>query len=104
MAFVDQFNLSQDSTFQGRVRIAAVAAAQAIHNEVFTALTTRRDAFGKQVLENNPSGVYQLIALAVATDPTVASEAGAPFNQSAVSDGAISNAVSAAWNSFAISD
>lgn len=103
MALIDQYNLSQDSTFQGRVRIAAVAAAIAIHNETYTAITPQRDAFGKLVLLNTGvSPVHQLLALAVAQDATVAAAAGSPFNQASVSDTAINNAVGAVWNAFAV--
>ena len=100
----DQYALSQDSTFQGRVRIAAVAAAIAIHSETFTALTPARDAFGKQVLLNNPASVHALVTLAVAQDSTVANQAGTPALQASVTDAAISSAVSAVWNAFAVRD
>src|SRR5262245_27654566 len=104
MALKDQYDLSQDATFQGRVRIAAVAAAVAIHGETFTSTTPERDAFGKQVLLNNPASIHTLITLAVAQDATVASLAGSPFNQTNVTDAAINNAVSAVWNAFAVRD
>ena len=100
----DQYVLSQDATFQGRVRAAAVAAAIAIHAETFTKDTSARDAFGKVVLLNNPPSVHTLIALAVATDSTVANAAGSPALQASVTDAQISAAVSGQWNAFAVRD
>ena len=100
----DQANLAQDATFQGRVKVAACAAASAIHNEAFTSLTPRRDAFGKQVLLVNPANIYAMLATAIASDPTVSSQAGSPQNQANVTDAAINAAISSVWNSFAIAD
>ena len=99
-----QFSLSQDSTFQGRVRASACAAAIAIHNETFTNKTVERDAFAKQVLLNSITNLQQLLSFAVAVDSTVANLAGDPAIQASVTDTAINNAVSAAWNAFAVRD
>lgn len=97
---VDQYTLSQDSTFQKRVQAAVQTTAIAIHAEAFTAKTPQRDNFGKQVLQNMPMWINQL-ALAVAVDPTVAGLAGSPPVQASVTDASISNAISAAWEAFA---
>jgi hypothetical protein len=100
----DQALLAADSTFQSRVRASAMAAAVAIHSEAFTALTPQRDAFGKQILNNNPAGIAIQLANSVATDATVAGLAGSPAAQANVTDVAINNAVSGQWNSFAVRD
>lgn len=97
----DQYSLSLDATFQKRVQSAVVAASVAIHGEAFTALTSQRDAFGKVVLQNMPQWITSL-TLAVAVDPTVAGLAGSPAVQASVTDTAITNAVSAMWNTFAV--
>ena len=102
MALIDQYTLSQDTTFKNRVKASCYAAAVAIHNEVYTRLTPERDAFGKKIVTNSPASITDLVAVAVAVDATVASLAGVPPVQANVTDVAINNAVSAAWNSFAV--
>jgi len=104
MALVDQSTLAADTTFQSRVKAAAFAAAVAIHSEAATNLTAQRDAFGKQILTNSPNGIALQLAAAVAVDATVAAAAGSPATQANVTDAQITNAVSAAWNSFAVRD
>lgn len=101
---IDQWNLAQDVNFTGRVRQSFCVAAIAIHGESQTVLTAQRDAFGKQVLLNQIAGLPALLAIAVAADSTVATLAGSPPLQANVTDAAISNAVSACWNSFAVRD
>lgn len=103
MALIDQYTLSQDVNFRNRVKVACFAAAVAIHNEAFARLTPERDSFGKQIIINTPPNVTDLVAVAVAVNATVASLAGVPPLQANVTDVAINNAVSAAWDSFAVS-
>lgn len=100
---VDQFTLSQDATFQKRVQESLAAAAIAIHNEAYTALTAQRDALGKIVL-NNLSTWASIFSVAVASDATVSTLAGSPPVQGNVTDAAINAAVSAMWNSYAVKD
>lgn len=100
-SLIDQYTLSLDATFQKRVQSAVVSAAVAIHGEAFSNITAQRDAFGKTVLKDMPLWIASL-ALGVAVDSTVAGLAGSPAAQANVTDAAISNAVSAMWNTFAV--
>lgn len=100
---IDQYTLGIDATFQHRVQQEILTIIQQIHNETYTALTPQRDAFVKLV-EANLAFWVNVIAQTVASDAAVAALAGSPSVQASVTDVAIANAVSAAWNSFAVKD
>lgn len=114
MALADQFQLSQDATYQGRVQAALVGACVAISNEGWSVPFHReRATFAAQILSAGAtqSSYVTLFANACATDPTSISlatanssvplTAGNRATQSAlVTDTAINNAIASMFNSF----
>jgi hypothetical protein len=101
MALTDQATLAADATFKGRVQSAIVAAAIAIYNEAqATSGHGQRAAYAKAVLQN-PAGYAAVMALGVGTESAVATAAGTPPVQAAVTDAQISNAVAGQWNAYA---
>lgn len=113
----DEFQLSQDVTFQGRVQASLLAACVSIANEGFSvAFHRERSRFASTILSaiNNPQVNYvQLFSNSVSTDPTViadATQGGTVVLTSAnraaqaalVTDAHIDAAVSAQFNSFIV--
>lgn len=94
---LDQFNLSQDATFQKRVEAEIVTAALAIWSEA----SSNRTRLARKVLAN-PSGYAVLFAVGVATDANVAADAGSPETQANVTDAHIVAAVTGQWNAYAL--
>jgi hypothetical protein len=96
----DQYTLSQDVNFQHRVQESIVAAAIAIANESpAVALHSARIAFGRSVLAS-PSSWAASMAPSLATDATIAADAGSPPIQANVTDAHINTAVASQWNSY----
>lgn len=114
MALNDEYQLSQDPTFQNRVQASVLAACVAIANEGWAvAFHRERATFSAQILSaTSGQGPYiTLFANSVATDPTCISDATqagtvplTPSNRAAqaalVTDAHINAAVSAQFNSF----
>lgn len=92
----DQYLLAHDTTFIQRVAEAIVTAAIAIASE---AESPRIHLVRKVLLE--PARYAGIMAVGVATDTTVASQAGTPFVQASVTDAAITNAVTSQWTAYA---
>src|SRR6266849_3922837 len=96
----DGYTLSQDVNFQHRVQESIVAAAIAIANESPAAtLHSARVAFGRMVLQY-PGTWASNMSPAIATDTTVAADAGSPPVQANVTDTHINNAGSSEWNAY----
>ena len=101
MALADQYTLSQDANFQHRVQQALATAAIQIYGEVQTTFGHgKRGQYATLVL-GNISNVLLQWCEAIATDATVASQAGSPATQANVTDAAVANALAAMWNAFA---
>lgn len=97
MALTDQYALSQDATFQGRVQQATVTAAVQISSEAdAVAFHPARVRLATKVLQD-PVSWTKVFAAGVASDTTIA---GHPTNPQ-VLDSEIQNAVSGQWNGFA---
>jgi hypothetical protein len=97
-----QYTLSQDATFQQRVRQSLVSAAVAISNEAGSvAFHGQRVNLAARVLAD--PGFWSLrFSEGVASDSTVATAAGSPTpNQASVTDAQINNAVTSQWNAYA---
>lgn len=107
----DKYLLSNEPAFTSRVRASIIAAAVAISNEGSGVTNhTSRDAIAVNVL-TSPDAWKSYFSAAVAVDTTVASQAtttgtvalttsNVAAQGALVTDVAINNAVSAAWNSF----
>lgn len=114
MALADQYQLTQDPTFQNRVGAALFQACVNIASEGWTtAFHRERAIFAATVLANtaSPNPYIQLFVNTVANDPTCISAAtaagtvtltsGNRATQAAlVTDTMISNAVSGEFNAF----
>lgn len=113
----DEFILSGDTTFQGRVQASLLAACVAIANEGWTtAFHRERARFVSIILQatSNPQTNYvQLFTNSVSTDPTVIADATqggtvvlTTANRAAqaalVTDAHIDSAVSAQFNCFIV--
>lgn len=92
MAYIDQYTLSQDVTFRGRVRVAMVTAAIAIAAEAVGTTNHRERAVYARSVLNNVEGYAPRFAEAVAADATIS--AGSP-------DPTIQTRVNAIWDAFA---
>jgi hypothetical protein len=111
MALNDSYWLSQDTTFQGRVRSGMITAAISIVNEGWAvAFHRERQTYAVSVM-NQPDVYKLLFTNAVSTDAnclsdataagTVALTSGNAATQAAlVTDAHINNAISSMWNSF----
>ena len=114
MALQDSSLLGSDNAFSGRVRSAMLAACVAIANEGNTVANhVPRLQLVHSILSNptNLTNYMQMFSFAVATDSTAVSQAtvnntvpltanNAPTQGTLVTDAAVSNAVSAMFNSF----
>jgi len=115
MSLNDQFVLSGDATFQGRVQASLLAACVAISNEGWNVPFHRERAnFAMQVLcgiNSTQSAYVTLFANSVATDPVVIADAtqngtvslttGNRSTQSdLITDDHINSAVASQFNSF----
>ena len=115
-SLLDMEVLSTDAAFQNRVQSAIIQTAQAIASESPTATPfhDQRKTLASQIY-NSPNGnpnYKALFSVSVATDTTVSGQAstgvaGVPITSvnaaaaaAAVTDTAISNAVSAQWNTY----
>lgn len=110
----DMFQISQDTTFQGRVQASLLAACVAIANEGWAvAFHRERSIFAGTILSatQTPNPYYVLFSNAVATDPTCAADASTqaagPLTTAnraaacaAITDAHINAAVSAQFNAF----
>lgn len=70
--YAEQFTLSQDSTFQGRVRVATVKAAASVFT--LTQPTLAQLSLGKEILRD-PATYTPLVAQLVMNDAVVAASA-----------------------------
>lgn len=107
----DMYLLSQDATFQNRVRAAMISASVAIKNEAITVSFHReRETYCVGIL-NSPDTYKALFAGTVATDSLVIADAtaagtvvltgGNAATQAAlVTDAHIDSAISSQFNSF----
>ena len=101
-SLADQYTYSQTTVLQNRVREALVSAVLAIQNEATsTAFHKDRAALAVQIVINMNGWLTQF-ALAVANDATVSSKIAVGGATSTDTDTDVSNAVSAAWNGFAL--
>lgn len=114
MALSDQFQLSQDPTFQGRVQASVIAACVAISNEGWTvAFHRERATFAAQILSSTSgqSSYVTLFANSVSTDTNCISDATqsstvtlTTSNRAAqaalVTDAHINSAVASQFNSY----
>lgn len=110
----DQFQLGQDTVFQGRVQASLIAACVAIGNEGWAVPFHReRSTFASQILSatGGQSAYVTLFAASVATDPTciadatqggtvVLTTANRAGQAALVTDAHIDAAVSAQFNTF----
>jgi hypothetical protein len=96
-----QYTLSQDVTFQGRVRQAIITVAIAVANEAGnTAFHSYRSQLATKVLAD-PAGWSIKFAEGVSSDSAVSTAAGSPSPvQANVADAQISNAVTGQWNAY----
>jgi hypothetical protein len=111
VSYNDKYQLSQDATFQNRVRTSLVAACISIYNEGWgVAFHRERQTFATAVM-NAPDAFKALVANGVATDTnvindatatgTVALTAGNVATQAAlVTDAHIDAAISGQFNTF----
>jgi hypothetical protein len=111
MALLDQAFISNDPTFNLRIRASVIAAAIAISNEsTGTAFHQQRDQIAIAVL-GSPLAMQSNFAFAVASQPAVISDAtvngtvtlnstNAAAQVALVTDTDINNAVASVWNSF----
>jgi hypothetical protein len=94
---LDEYTLSQDATFQHRVQASMIAEAINLYGSSTNGKV--RDLVHAVLL--NPAAYTLLFAGGIATDPTVAADAGSPPTQANVTDTHIDNAVASQWNAFA---
>ena len=98
---IDQYTLSQDSTFQHRCQQAALEVANSVMAEADTvAFHFKRAAFAREVI-SNPGPIGVMFAAALAAVAAVGTAAGTPPNQTSVSDALIRSVVTAGWDSAA---
>jgi len=101
MAFIDQYTLSRDVSFQQRIEAATVKAAVAVAGEADTvAFHPSRLKLATRVLAK-ASEFALLFALGAATDATVAAAAGVPPVQANVTDAQLDTVVTAQWSAIA---
>lgn len=91
MAFIDQWTLANDATFQHRVQVATVKSAIAVLNEaVNTAGHVDRFRFARDVV-GNPDAITARMALAVVTNPAI---------NGSSTDGDIEFTVNSVWDAL----
>lgn len=92
MALVDQYNVSQDVTFQKKIKISIIKAAIDVANEASSVVNhTSRLVLAHQVL-GSPESFVEPFSLGVAADATI------DLNSS---DTSISTRVAAIWDAYA---
>lgn len=101
MALVDNYTLSQDTTFRSRVRQAALQQAGVVAAESqATAFHERRTRLVSLVVAD-PGKYGDLFAEAIAGTNAINTAAGSPPNQANVTDAQINTAVANTWNAVA---
>jgi hypothetical protein len=94
---IDQHNAAQDATFQKRVYMAMLKAAQDIRSEATTVPNhTKRIVFGQNVVSAAP-GQYQNNALLVAWASAVAAQG----IDNTATDVQIASTIAAIWDAWA---
>lgn len=101
-SLADEYTYSQTTTFTNRTRVGVVSALLAIQNEAAsTAFHKDRIALAVTVMNNLDVWVTKF-AIAAANDATVAGKIASGGATGTDTDADLSNAISAAWNGFAL--
>ena len=92
MAYIDQHNLSQDSVFKNRVRVAMLTGATSVQSEGTTVPNHTNRANYAQLVLNSPDSYINAFCEAATTNPPIV--ASSP-------DSDLQAAVGSLWNDLA---